>query len=46
VSLAEYEFLHEGKAFPDGRKFVAEPENEFVLIDVTSQGYRHYKFAD
>ncbi len=46
VSLAEYEILHEGKPFPDGRKFVAEPENEFVLVDVTSQGYRHYKFAD
>ncbi len=46
VSLAEYEILHEGKSFPDGRKFVAEPENEFVLVDVTSQGYRHYKFAD
>jgi hydroxymethylglutaryl-CoA synthase len=46
VSLAEYEILHEGNLFPDGRKFVAEPENEFVLVDVTSQGYRHYKFAD
>jgi hydroxymethylglutaryl-CoA synthase len=46
VSLAEYEIVHEGKPFPDGRKFVAEPENEFVLVDVTSQGYRHYKFAD
>jgi hydroxymethylglutaryl-CoA synthase len=46
VSLAEYELLHEGNLFPDGRKFVAEPENEFVLVDVTSQGYRHYKFAD
>ena len=46
VSLAEYEILHEGKPFPDGRKFVAEPESEFVLVDVTSQGYRHYRFAD
>jgi 3-hydroxy-3-methylglutaryl CoA synthase len=46
MSLAEYEILHEGTTFPDGRKFVAEPENEFVLVDVTSQGYRHYKFAD
>jgi hydroxymethylglutaryl-CoA synthase len=46
VSLAEYEALHEGEPLPDERKFVAEPENEFVLIDVTPQGYRHYKFAD
>jgi hydroxymethylglutaryl-CoA synthase len=46
MSFAEYEILHEGTTFPDGRKFVVEPENEFVLIDVTSQGYRHYKFAD
>ncbi len=46
VSLAEYEILHEANRFPDGRIFVAEPENEFVLIDVTPQGYRHYKFAD
>jgi hydroxymethylglutaryl-CoA synthase len=46
ISLAEYEILHEGKPFQDGRKFVAEPENEFVLVDVTSQGYRHYKFAE
>jgi len=46
ISLADYENLHEGKPFSDGRKFVAEPENEFVLVDVTAQGYRHYKFAD
>ncbi len=46
VSLIEYEALHEVGPLPDGRKFVAEPENEFVLIDVTPQGYRHYKFAD
>jgi len=46
VSLADYEILHEGKPFSDGRKFVAEPENEFVLVDVTAQGYRHYDFAD
>jgi hydroxymethylglutaryl-CoA synthase len=46
VSLTEYEALHESAPLPDGRKFVAEPENEFVLIDVTPQGYRHYKFTD
>jgi hydroxymethylglutaryl-CoA synthase len=46
ISLAEYEALHEAKPLPDERKFVAEPENEFVLVDVTPQGYRHYKFAD
>ena len=46
VSLADYEALHEGRPLPDERKFVAEPENEFVLLDVTPQGYRHYKFAD
>jgi hydroxymethylglutaryl-CoA synthase len=46
ISLAEYEALHEGRSLPDERKFVDEPENEFVLIDVTPQGYRHYKFAD
>ena len=46
ISLMEYETLHEGNQFPDGRKLVVEPENEFVLIDVTSQGYRHYKYAD
>jgi hydroxymethylglutaryl-CoA synthase len=45
ISLMEYETLHEGTRFPDGRKFVVEPENEFVLVDVTSQGYRHYRFA-
>ncbi len=31
---------------PEARRFVSEPENEFVLIDVTAEGYRHYKFAD
>src|SRR6266700_1885435 len=46
VTLIEYEALHEAGPLPDGRKFVAEPENEFVLIDVTPQGYRHYKFTD
>jgi len=46
ISLSEYEILHEARIFPDGRKFVTEPENEFVLVDVTSQGYRHYRFAD
>ena len=46
ISLAEYETLHEGRPLPDERKFLAEPENEFVLVDVTPQGYRHYKFAD
>jgi hydroxymethylglutaryl-CoA synthase len=46
ITLADYEILHEGKPFPDDRKFVAEPENEFVLVDVTPQGYRHYKLAD
>jgi 3-hydroxy-3-methylglutaryl CoA synthase len=46
ISLVEYEALHEGSSLPEARKFVSEPENEFVMIDVTSQGYRHYKFAD
>ena len=46
VSLAEYEALHEGRPLPEARRFVFEPENEFVLIDVTAEGYRHYKFAD
>ena len=46
VSMADYEVLHEGTRFPDARKFVVEPENEFVLMDVTRQGYRHYRFAD
>ena len=46
VSLAEYEALHEGRPLPEARRFVSEPENEFVLIDVTAEGYRHYKFAD
>lgn len=46
ISLAEYEALHEGRPLPEARKFVSEPENEFVMIDVTTQGYRHYKFAD
>jgi len=46
ITLMEYETLHEGTRFPDGRKSVVEPENEFVLVDVTSQGYRHYRFAD
>ncbi len=46
ISLADYETLHEARIFPDGRKFVQEPENEFVLINVTPQGYRHYKYTD
>ncbi len=46
VSLAEYEALHEGRPLPEARRFVSEPENEFVLIDVTAEGYRHYKYAD
>jgi hydroxymethylglutaryl-CoA synthase len=46
ISLSDYEALHEGKPLADARKFVSEPENEFVLIDVTPEGYRHYKFAD
>jgi 3-hydroxy-3-methylglutaryl CoA synthase len=46
IFLAEYEALHEGRSLSEARKFVTEPENEFVLIDVTPQGYRHYKFAE
>ncbi len=46
ITLTDYEFLHEGSPFPYGRKFVVEPANEFVLVDVTSQGYRHYKYAE
>ncbi len=46
ISLAEYEALHDGTSLPEARKFVSEPENEFVLLDVTPQGYRHYKFTD
>jgi hydroxymethylglutaryl-CoA synthase len=46
ISLAEYEALHDGGSLSEARKFVSEPENEFVLLDVTAQGYRHYKFAD
>ena len=46
ISLEEYEALHEARPLSDGRKFVSEPENEFVMMDVTPQGYRHYKFVD
>src|SRR5207245_11697013 len=46
VSLVEYAALHQARPLPDGRTLVAEPENEFVLIYVTPQCYRHYRFRD
>jgi len=44
-SLTEYEALHGSAPLLMG-EVVAERKNEFVLIDVTPQGYRHYKFTD
>ena len=42
ITLADYEMLHEGKK----EKSVVEPEKEFVLAGIDSQGYRHYKFVE
>lgn len=42
ISLADYEMLHEGKK----GESVVEPEQEFVLAGIDSQGYRHYKFVE
>ena len=42
ITLADYEMLHEGKR----EKSVVEPEQEFVLAGIDSQGYRHYKFVE
>jgi len=42
ISLADYEMLHEGKK----EKSVVEPEQEFMLAGIDSQGYRHYKFVE
>jgi len=42
ITLAEYEMLHEGRK----EKSVVEPEQEFVLAGIDSQGYRHYKFVE
>jgi len=42
ITLAEYEMLHEGRKV----KSVVEPEQEFVLAGIDSQGYRHYKFVE
>src|SRR5438094_7950792 len=44
VSLIEYEELHEAGPLTDGRKFVAETENDVVLIDVTPIVYRKSKY--
>ena len=41
ISLQDYEMLHEGKR----EKSVVEPEKEFVLAGIDSQGYRHYEFV-
>ncbi len=42
ISLVDYEMLHEGRK----EKSVVEPEQEFVLAGIDSQGYRHYKFVE
>ena len=42
ITLAEYEMLHEGRK----EESVVEPEQEFVLAGIDSQGYRHYKFVE
>ena len=42
ISLADYEMLHEGRK----EKSVVEPEQEFVLVGIDSQGYRHYRFVE
>ncbi len=42
ITLAEYEMLHEGRKV----KSVVEPEQEFVLAGIDSQGDRHYKFVE
>lgn len=40
ISLDEYEMLHEGRR----RESILSPHGEFALMEIDSQGYRHYDF--
>ncbi|MGA9097869.1 MAG: hydroxymethylglutaryl-CoA synthase [Methanotrichaceae archaeon] len=41
ISLDEYEMLHQGKM----AKSIIQPSDEFALIDIDGQGYRHYEYV-
>ncbi|NYT02751.1 MAG: hydroxymethylglutaryl-CoA synthase family protein [Methanosarcinales archaeon] len=41
ISLAEYEQLHEGRR----KESIIPPREEFALLRVDEQGYRHYDFV-
>ncbi len=45
ISLQDYENLHEGRPLSGNREHIIEPENEFILVEVTSQGYRYYDYV-
>ncbi|MFB3763933.1 MAG: hydroxymethylglutaryl-CoA synthase family protein [Methanotrichaceae archaeon] len=40
VSLDEYEMLHQGRMADS----ILQPSDEFALMDIDGQGYRHYKY--
>ncbi len=42
ISLAEYEGLHEEKI----NESILKPSQEFALMDIDEQGYRHYVYAN
>lgn len=42
IRLEEYERLHEGKM----EKSILQPSEEFALLSIDHQGYRHYDYLD
>lgn len=40
ISLEEYETLHQGRM----EKSIIQPSDEFALVNIDEQGYRHYKY--
>ena len=41
ISLQDYELLHEGRK----KESVLAPREEFALVGIDHQGYRHYKYV-
>jgi len=42
ISLKDYEKLHEGKM----ETSIIPPSEEFALVKIDNQGYRHYNYAN
>ena len=42
ISLDEYEWLHQGEM----KESILVPYQEFALLMIDEQGYRHYEYAN